>query len=400
MLVYFHENSSYIRTAYFTNTNKYNVVEVSYKMDYGTTATGLKYCMLRKVSNPVFITDKLPDQSYNPDYFIWFFNSVSGKYDDLYTTDDSTFHAENYRRVISYTQLQPSGITDPYLREFFGSDEYKYTALKKMCGLTTVQLKPLNQLLPAKLHLIIVANTLDPKIGFSCKTDRTNLRNEFKQMADALGIGFRDYIVDEDNFNKSNVLSILNSVYPGKNDIVLFIYRGHGFRWQNQLEKWPRLSLKISQYEQPSMNNSINLKEIKDILDGKGARLNIVLGDCCNSEISSSAITGNNYWSYQVDNNSDISKLRTLFINTRGSIISAAARPGEVSYASPQGGLYSISFMQALQQEISYFETSPCKWDDILSKTVQLALDKSLPQNCGNCSTQNGINEVSVSVSY
>src|SRR5262245_7227492 len=87
LLVYFHENNSYIRTAYFQNS-RYNVVEVNYKMIYGTTATGLKYCMLTKVSNPAFITPKGAGQLYNPDYFIWFFNNMSGKYDDLYTTDD------------------------------------------------------------------------------------------------------------------------------------------------------------------------------------------------------------------------------------------------------------------------------------------------------------------------
>src|SRR5688572_3352846 len=139
-LVFFHENNSYIRTAYYEN-NTYNVVEINYKMEYGSTSTGLKYCMLRKISTPLFITAKLPAQSYNPDYFIWFYNNASGRYDDLYTTDDSTFQATNYRRVTSYIELKPESLSDAYLREFFGSDEYKYTALKKMAGITPVILK-------------------------------------------------------------------------------------------------------------------------------------------------------------------------------------------------------------------------------------------------------------------
>jgi hypothetical protein len=393
-LVFFHENNCYMRIAYNTD-NRYNVVEVIYKMEYGSTATGLKYCMLRG-SNPAFITEKTLQQSYYPDHFIWFYNNSTQQYDDLYTTDDSLFRSENYRRTISYVKLDALKITDSYLREFFGSDEMKYTALKKMCGITPVILKPLDQLLPAKLHLVIVANTLDPKIGISCAVDRTNLKNEFRQVATALGIGFSEYIVDEYNFSKEKVLSTLNSVYPGKNDIVLFIYRGHGFRWKNQTEKWPRLDLRTSSYVQPSAENSMNLKEVKDILDRKGARLNVVLGDCCNDEVNTSAVTGNNYWSFQVDNTSDVSKLRNLFVNSRGSIISAAAKPGEVSWASTQGGLYSISFVQAFHQEISYFATGYCNWETILSKTVQYAWNKSLPQNCGNCSPQNGIHEVSV----
>ena len=397
-LVFFHENNAYIRTAYYEN-NQYNVVEINYKMLYGSTATGLKYCMLQKTTPPVFITARLATQSYNPDYFIWFYNSVSGKYDDLYTTDDSTFQATNYRRVTSYIELKPETLNDPYLREFFGSDEYKYTALKKMAGITPVILKPLtNAQAITKLHLIIVANTRDASIGLSCKADRYNLVNEFQQLASAIGVSFKEYVVEEYNFNKTGVLTTLNSVYPGSNDIVVFIYRGHGFRWQNQYEMWPRLSLKIEKGPPATDNsNSIGLQEVKDILDRKKARLNIVLGDCCNNEAGITTVTSNNFWQKQVSDNSDISKLRTLFMDTKGSIISAAAKPGEVSYAAPEGGLYSMSFVQALEQEISYFSKGATKWDNIFSNTIKFALDKSAPRNCGpTCTPQNGINEIRV----
>src|SRR4026208_430630 len=68
LLVYFHENNSYIRIGYYGD-NQYNVVEVNYKMEYGVAIGGRKYCMLKKTSNPEFITTKLPNQAYYADYF-------------------------------------------------------------------------------------------------------------------------------------------------------------------------------------------------------------------------------------------------------------------------------------------------------------------------------------------
>ena len=253
---------------------------------------------LKRLRTLFLLPQKKPEQSYNPDYFLWFFNTTTNQYDDLYTTDDSTFRAENYRKTSSYKQLTPTTLKEPYLREFFGSYETKFTAIKNVCGLNApVIWKPLPNESDTKLHLILVANTNDVKIGFSCKADRYNLVNQFKQMATAMKIGYKDYIVEGDNFSKSNVLSTINSVYPGKNDIVIFFYRGHGFRWENQYDQWPRLALNSYGGNVTANNsNSLGLQEIKDMLDRKGARLNITLGDCCNNVAGRTTVTGNNFW--------------------------------------------------------------------------------------------------------
>ena len=220
-------------------------------------------------------------------------------------------------------------------------------------------------------------------------------------MTTALSIGFKEYIVDGDRFSKSNVVSTINSVYPGSNDIVVFVYRGHGFRWENQYDVWPRLALNAyGENIQTDNSNSFGLKEVKDLLDKKGARLNIVLGDCCNNVAGRTTVTGNNYWQYQVSGNTDIAKLRSLFIDTKGSIISSAAKPGRSSFAAFGGGLYSMSFVQALEQEISYFSKGAGNWNNILSNTVKYAYNKSM-QNCEpDCTPQNGINEIKVSMAY
>lgn len=393
-LVFFHETNAYMRIAYNYN-NVYNVVNVTYKMQNGVNRQGDKYSMLTG-SNPVFITENKANLRYNPDYFIWFYNNSTQSWDKPYTTDDSLLNPNNYIVVESYNKLDPKNITDSYLRSFFSSNESQYFSLKRMCGLTPAENNNTVTYKPAQLHFVLVANTMDASIGMSCSTDKTNLRNEFRQVANALGITYREYIVDGYDFSKEKVQSTLSSLYPGNNDIVVFIYRGHGFRWKNQTDDWPRMDLRSNSYNTISESNSMNLSEVYHTLNNKGARLNIVLGDCCNSEVNASPVTGNNYLTFQVDNNSDLSKLRKLFMNAKGTILSAAAQKGEVSWASPQGGLYSISFLQAMREEISYLNGGVSNWENVVSKTITLARTKSTPVFCSNCTLQNGIKYTSV----
>ena len=117
-----------------------------------------------------------------------------------------------------------------------------------MCGLTTDNTITTynNGNKSSTLHLVLIANTHDPTIGTGCASDETNLKNEFQQVADALGISFKQYIIDGSSFSKENVVTTLNSIDPGNNDIVLFVYRGHGFRWKDQTNDWPRMDLRPS----------------------------------------------------------------------------------------------------------------------------------------------------------
>jgi len=288
------------------------------------------------------------------------------------------------------------------MRQFFGNYEQQYFSLKKMCGLTVDNAITTsdNGNRSSTLHLVLIANTYDPTIGSGCASDETNLKNEFRQVADALGISFRQYIVDCSTFSKENVVSTLNSLYPGSNDVILFIYRGHGFRWKDQTNDWPRMDLRPSSYADITENSSMNLSEVYSLLKGKGARLNLILADCCNSEVNMSPVTNSNYLTFQFDNNSDVSKLRKLFMNSNGILLSSAAQKGEVSWTTSQGGLYSMSFLQALSEGISYLSNDPCSWNNIISKTITLARNKSTPTFCSNCTLQDGIKYVSITGDY
>ncbi len=400
LMVYFNESRGYMRIGYYSSDNRYHVVNVDYTSYTGTYSDGSSYFFMTG-SNPKFITENSKDQTYNPDYFIW----QKGRYEERWnlpsTTDDPKLSQASLIPVDSFYQVEPYTVSENFLRKFFWNNEPEFFALKKICGLdngktptttTTTTVKTYG----AKLHLIIVANTIIGDIGASCIADRDKLDYEFSSISDALGLAYRKYVVDGTNFNKANLQATLDQVRPGSNDIVIFVYRGHGFRWDNQTDAYPMMDLRVSNYIPISQNNSQSLSSVYSALKAKGARLNLVLADCCNNRVGITQVTSTSFLNLQADNKPDISKLKRLFMNARGSLITAAAKEGEYSWANPLGGFFTISFIQALKEKIGYMNNGSYSWSDILNYATQLARDKSSPGLCGNCTIQNGISSISI----
>lgn len=396
LMVYFNESRSYLRVGYYTADNKYHVVNVDYKSSTGTYNTGSSYFFMSG-SNPKYITANPDKYTYNPDYFIWRKGPGEMNWKLPATSDDPKLNVANEIPVDSFYQVNPYTVTEAFLRKFFWNNESEFFALKKLCGLTVTTTPTVNTN-GAKLHLIVVANTVIGDIGPSCVADRDKLDYEFKSIAEALGVGYAKYIVDGDNFNKATVQSTLNGFSCGTNDIVVFVYRGHGFRWDNQTDIYPMMDLRTNGYAVAiSKNTSLGLSEVYNTLKSKGARLSLILADCCNNKVGISQTTTFSFLNSQADNKPDVNKLKKLFMTSRGTLISAAARSGEYSWANPFGGFYTLSFLQAMKEKISYLNNGTYSWNDIITYTTKLAKDKSSPALCSNCTLQTGVSYVNVS---
>lgn len=240
------------------------------------------------------------------------------------------------------------------------------------------------------IHLIVVANTLISDIGASCQVDQERIVNEFEIFAREVDMKISKTIVNGSRFNKASVDAALNSLNPATNDVVVFAYTGHGFRWDDQSNKYPSIALKYSAYERLTTANSYLLADIYNKIIAKGARLNIVLGDCCNSPIGVSARGGDFALSSRSGNNSNSSKLRQLFLQKKGNLLIAAASPGETSCGNSRDGGYLISsFFQAISKETSYLNDATPDWKNIVSNSISSARYRT--QNLNGCTPQNGI---------
>ncbi len=387
-MVYFNEKECYMRIAY-TQDKKYSVVNVEYQSS-NATEDKVNYFIMTG-SNPTFITKKINEKdAYNPDTFIWAFtekdNDEHKDEDGLpYTSDDPEFKPESFRKVDSYTEVKAEQLNDVYLKQFFRTDEPQYKLLKQIWTDTQTNTNTNTNAgnKDVKLHVIMVSNSLIGDIGESCAADSRVMVNEFDGIAETLGIKLEKYLINDKNFTKQNINNTIDNINPGSNDIVIFAYSGHGFRWSNQTDKYPYMALTYNNYQKLSNETSMGLSEVYNKLVKKGARLNLVFGDCCNSDIGVNQFVESNSLSARSNISLKKEKLEKLFIKSRGNIILAGASPGEYSYCNNTGGFFLTSFLQALHEEISYLKTDAADWDGLISNTVKYTKSKagSKPQN-------------------
>ncbi|WP_291720512.1 caspase family protein [Bernardetia sp.] len=404
-LVYFNEDDAYMRIAYNYN-GKYNVVEVDYTSVSGKE-DGYNYFVMQG-ENPRFITDNTGSranrQTYNPDHFVWVWDETT-KGEKPFVTDDPNFSEESLKRVDSYKELKVSELTDAYLNEFFGKTEEDYLAFQGMRdnelethvaqehyeNNTVQQQQQEANYGAAKMHLVMLVNSSIGDIGASCETDSRNMSKEFEDIAAALKVDFRKYEIKGSSFTKENATRVLNGLNPGSNDIVVFYYSGHGFRWSDQTDAYPQMDIRASPYTKISAETTMSVSSVYNLLDKKGARLNIVITDCCNSDIGVNKMTETSFLAGRSYQTPHIEKLQKLFLATKGNLIVTSSSAGQVSWSnSVNGGFFTLSFLQAFHEEISYLKTQEPSWENILRKSHSNTVNKT-DEGCRNCTTQNPV---------
>lgn len=186
-----------------------------------------------------------------------------------------------------------------------------------------------------------------------------------------------NYPVTGNDFSRDGVVAMLNKLRPASNDIVVFLYSGHGFRFDNQESRFPQMDLTTSSYQELG-DNYLAMADVFDDIQNKGACLNIVMSDCCNTPIGEEApvSTGTTLYS-RATSNFSLDRLRDLFLNTRGSILSTASSPGEPSVCEQSGGFYTIGFIRSLRKEISSTSSEPVSWLNVMDNTIEAAKKRS-----------------------
>jgi hypothetical protein len=158
------------------------------------------------------------------------------------------------------------------------------------------------------------------------------------------------------------------------------------------------LDLRYNVYQKIGEENAISLDAIYSSIKSKGARLSIVFGDCCNSNLGINQRTSSTFLASRSNPNFKQEKLEKLFIKSTGSLIVTAASPGEVSWSNDvNGGFFTASFLSAFHEEISYLSNDVADWDGLIKKTKENAKYKSAPATCSVCTPQNAVTNVKIS---
>lgn len=398
MLVRYGNGTGFMRVKYSNkaNTETYVVHLDFIEVEGRSKIDGLPHLTLQfKGKDPRYIKNgsKEKQESYNPDV-LWFKKEASDKnFKPWGVTSlnlDSTFE---YGKILSVKVLNTQDLTKALVKTYFLETETFYANLFKPSS-TPVAIKPpvVNNTggsnpttaIATKLHFVLVANTNDPRIGYSVQKDVINITSQIKDVATFLGLPLNLVEVSGAKFGKANVETALNNLKPGSNDIVIFYYSGHGYsNDRNANEQYPQFDLRQSRFDD-ILIATMNASEVFDKIKSKNARLNLVITDCCNSSLGllkpegkTFALTTKSLMTWEK------SYCYDLFMKSRGTIIAAAAKKGQYAYGNADvGGYFTSNLTTAIEKYLSKFQTSTPNWQEIIAEAQTTTVSLSLTNLC------------------
>jgi hypothetical protein len=337
----------------------------------------------------------MPEDDDNFPVFIWSWEKSD--YSDINEVPVVAFDIEDedtWFMASHFQEIQLSDMDEEYISQFYDCNEPEYIMMKNGINLVKEQTMAKKPMSTSTFHLIVTANTEVSDIGQACLVDLNRIKSEFSGVAKVLNMPIKTHVIAGDNYSKESVSKTIEEVSPQKDDVVVFVYSGHGFRFKDQKDYYPCLDLSPSAYDKAT-ENYVMLSDVFKAISEKGARLNIVLSDCCNSEVEQTLplLTTNSLFS-RANTNFDVEKLKALFVNSVGNIIATAASPGEVSWCGSNGGFFTLSIIESLRNQISALSATTPSWDTLIQNAIEAAASKS--ENNRNCKKQNGVKFVEV----
>jgi len=206
------------------------------------------------------------------------------------------------------------------------------------------------------LHAIVIADTTDWQAGASFTTDSKRIKELTGTVSIRTRLKLQLYEISGNNLTRRKVTSTLEQLSVGQNDVVLFHYAGHGGRTSGNSNLWPSMNIK---------GGALDLDWIKSTLEQKNPRFLIVLADTCNNFDDSLSPV----WTRSSSSRGmpQTESYRQLFLNYRGHIFAAAAKPGQFAWGNAQhGGFFTDAFLNSLNKELT---SSNPNWHTIMKRT-------------------------------
>ncbi|HQW93157.1 MAG TPA: caspase family protein [Ferruginibacter sp.] len=368
-LVNYDDGKGLVRLKYTASPGDQNMlVEMELTEEYADITSGCYNADLvfYKAGKPKYIDGTETDNSRLPQYFVFKKDPLTGLFEPygVSSTNETCKTAPIVFNSVRYPEQKD--LTNEYVLEYFKKSDRFYTNLfETRTRALTVSEKNI------KLHLLVVANITDTVIGPAGRSDMNNAITFFRKISGFLGIQFvLGDTITGNKYNKETVEKALRDLRPDPNDIVVFYYTGHGFRKPKDNRRPPYIDLRVD-YKKSYMENSLSMDDIFTAIKSKGARLNLVLSDCCNALVTSTnpladppaAKKGFGMsWSTQ--------NCRDLFLNaTPTSILATAAEPGQLATSNKKfGGFFSYFFRSSVESHFSFFKNK-VRWEDVFEET-------------------------------
>ena len=306
---------------------------------------------------------------FTPPVFWFVKNPIMGIYEPTVVSDT----LNNMAVLIKAEYVQKDDLKQDFVLQFFAEEDAIY---KNLFGPRSRGLSEAEK--TVKIHLLVVANTNDSAIGASCYKDMTRMVHTFQDLAEFLDIKIYPTTIFGKTYTKKNIEKAIKDLAPGPNDVVIFYYSGHGFRKVDRpkpakpYSRYPFLDFRAKPTDDYNVY-SMNMQDIFETIRKKGARLNLVLSDCCNYLPQSTNSIGEPMpkprgsgleW---VEDN-----CKTLFLNPdRQSVLATAADVGQFASSNNDfGGFFSYFFKTSMETHFSTLKTN-VTWDQVLQEAAK-----------------------------
>ncbi len=235
-----------------------------------------------------------------------------------------------------------------------------------MVAVTTAHAEP-------AIHLVVVADTLDPRIGGSVEVDMQSIARTFAGQA-RNGDRLKIVTVEREECRPDLILWRIAALRPGPDDAVVVFFSGHGAfdDQEGQYFKFPRLG----------PQTFLTRRQVREAIKAKGTRLGVLITDCCSNISIIPKLPRAPYLGAPMAPAPPlISPLfRSLFLETRGLVDVTSSKKGERSLAYPatrtegenavhaQGGLFTTSFQGVLARH----QEESLTWPTVVELTANL----------------------------
>ena len=270
---------------------------------------------------------------------------------------------------------------DNFLLTFFTKEEEIYQNFRPVINSRSIPARAKN----IKMHLLAIGNSNDTIIGIACEKDMHMIIQTFRTIASFMGFQFRPDSIYANRYNKKNVEKAIKRINPSKDDIIIIYFSGHGFRKKNQPGKqFPFIDLRSDPRANNFMSESINIEEIYKSIVMKGARLNLVLSDCCNSDPYVTNAIGT---PIPKPRDSEMalsaSNCIALFMDIKPvSILATAADIGQrATCNSTYGGFFSYFFKASLKNMLGSVKPI-ANWDQLFQEAQKNTVNKANNTYC------------------
>ncbi len=404
MLVRYGNGTGFMRVRYL-NKAKTEVYVVNMEFDEvegRSKINGLPHLTLQfRGKNPRYVintSQKKENEAYNPDV-LWFKKESTDKnFKPWGVTSLNTDGTFEQGTIVNVKVMNVEDLTRAYVKTYFLETEAFYANLFKKEttpnktvsssgnneGVVSPATNPTTSTQAAKIHFILVASTEDPRIGYSVQKDVINFSSQIRDVATFLNLPLNYVEISGKKFGKANVEAALNNLKPGVNDIVIFYYSGHGYSNEQKADQqYPQFDLRQSRFDDITVA-TLNAADVMEKIKAKKARLNLVLTDCCNSNLGLLKPEGKNFalttkslltW--------DKSFCSDLFMKSKGSIIATAARKGQYAYGNTDvGGYFTSNFITSMEKYLSKFQTTTPSWQQIIAEAQSTTVTLSLSNIC------------------